>query len=108
MVWPFLVHASAGGFNRAVAVDFWSGMGIAVVALLALASWYMGLKRELIQAGYLARPAEKVDTPLTPESTSSEEDLDRLLRPLAETVLRDLTEQLNAKEGRNSGGGSAS
>ena len=108
MAWPFLVHATAGGFTRAATVDFWSGMGIAVIALLALGSWYIGLKHELVQAGYLTGPEEKADTTMTPASTNPDEDLDRLLRPLAETVLRDLTEQLNAKQRRGSRGGSAS
>lgn len=110
IVWPFAVHAQVGGWTRGTIVDFWSGIGIAVIGLLAFASWYSGLKKELVQRGAIEVRRPEPEAPPTPATTpvNQEEDLDRLLRPLAETVLRDLTEQLAAKEGRTSGEGGIS
>ncbi len=110
MVWPFAVHANVGGWTRGTTIDFWSGIGLAVVGLLALAAWYGALKRELIEAGIIeVRPRQpEPATPSAPTTATPDDDLDRLLRPLAETVLRDLSAQLKAKEqGTGTGGGAS-
>ncbi len=103
-VWPFLVHTNLHGWSHATTAEFWSGIGLAVLGLLTWAGWYGGLRGALVEAGIMASR-----TPQAPEAVQSsapasqDEDLDRLLRPLAETVLRDLTEQLRSKE--HAGGG---
>jgi hypothetical protein len=109
MVWPWAAHAVHGHWTRAASVDFYSGLGITVTGLLGLAGWYGGLRRDLLQQGVLTvRRAAPPPEPAAAPAAAPEDDLDRLLRPLAETVLRDLSEQLAAKEGRHSGGGALS
>lgn len=109
MAWPFAMHANVGGWTRATTTDFWSGMGLALVGLLGVAGWYAGLRQELVRRGFVTIRRATPDAPVaTAPEPSHDEDLDRLLRPLAETVLRDLSTQLAAKEGRVTGGGGAS
>lgn len=84
--------------------EFWSGIGLTAVGLLTWVGWYGGLKAALVDAGIIAPRMPQVPEPSqSAASPTHDEDLDRLLRPLAETVLRDLTEQLAAKE--HAGGG---
>ncbi|MCL5116924.1 MAG: hypothetical protein M1272_07225 [Firmicutes bacterium] len=104
LIWPFAVHTNVGGWTHATTTDFWSGVGTIVIGLLMFLGWYGGLKHELVQRGIVE--VRRVEEPPTPPAAvaAPSEDLDRLLRPLAESVLRDLTEQLAAKEGRSGGG----
>ncbi len=105
IVWPFLVHTNVHGWTHATTTEFWSGVGLAAIGLLTGAGWYGGVKTAMVDMGIIAGR-----TPHTPEPAQSaapsapEEDLDRLLRPLAETVLRDLSAQLAAKEHAGGGG----
>ena len=103
IVWPFLVHTNLHGWNHATTTEFWSGVGVAVVGLLMLAGWYGGLRAALMELGIIAPRTSNAPEPVQAAPASADEDLDRLLRPLAETVLRDLTEQLAAKD--QAGGG---
>ena len=107
IIWPFAAQTT-GGWTKGTTTDFWSGIGIAVIGLVGLAGWLGGLKRDLVQKGFVApRLPSPRETPeaLAPTTT---DDLNRLLRPLAETVLRDLTAKLDSKPGRTDGGGTGS
>lgn len=111
LIWPFIVHASHGSWTKATVTDFWSGVGLALVGLVAFGAWYGALKRDMVQKGLIEMPAKpepsEASTPEASAPSGGDDDLDRLLRPLAESVLRDLTEQLEAKEqSHTSGGGS--
>jgi len=114
LIWPFALHTNVGGWTDATTSDFWSGLGVIVVGLLMLLGWLGGLQQELIRAGVIeVRRREPVAAPAAPPQggmpqygapSAANSDLDQLLRPLAETVLRDLSAQLAAKEGRGGGG----
>lgn len=111
LIWPFALHTNVGGWTHATMSDFWSGIGLVVLGLISLMAWYGGLRKELVSLGVMEEKSKAVDAS-RPEEFSvprgNDDNLDQLLRPLAETVLRDLTEQLAAKEGHRSGGGNAS
>ncbi len=105
LIWPFVVHAgTTGPWTTAVLTDFWSGVGLTVVGLASLGAWYGGLKRDLVEKGLVKAPVAAPPDE-TPAAGPAQDDLDRLLRPLAESVLRDLTEQLAEKQRRGDGGG---
>ncbi|PSR22877.1 MAG: hypothetical protein C7B45_05265 [Sulfobacillus acidophilus] len=107
LIWPFAIHTNTGGWTHATTADFWSGVGIAVIGLISAATWFSGLRQDLIAQGLVAVkqrqsvPAGESQQPVG----QSDADLDRLLRPLAETVLQDLTRQLANKGNRSNGGG---
>ena len=102
IIWPYTAHANIGGWTRGMTTDFWSGIGIAVIGLMGLAAWMRGLKGELTTKGFLAK---RQPTSVATSQPLADDDLNRLLRPLAETVLRDLTAKLEAKQSRSDGGG---
>lgn len=108
MVWPWTAHALPGHWTRAVYIDFWSGIGLVITGLVGLAGWYGGLRRELVRQGIVADRHSAPDPQPEDTAPAAGEDLDRLLRPLAETVLRDLSEQLAAKQSHSDGGGPVS
>lgn len=102
MLWPFALHTNTGGWTHATTSGFWSGLGVAAIGLLAFAAWYGALRKELVQRELIAWPSDTKPAQATLAESPSD-DLDRLLRPLAESVLRDLTEQLAVKGGRGGG-----
>ncbi|MCY0877665.1 MAG: hypothetical protein OWU84_01790 [Firmicutes bacterium] len=115
LIWPFALHTNVGGWTSATTSDFWSGLGVIVVGLLMVMGWLTGLQQELVRAGVIEvrrrEPATVPPQASAPQAgmpgygtPSANADLDQLLRPLAETVLRDLSAQLAAKEGRGGGG----
>jgi hypothetical protein len=111
LIWPFAIHTNTGGWTHATTTDFWSGVGIAVIGLIGATAWFSGLRQELMARGLVAAKPRNADPAPAPQQPvgNPEADLDRLLRPLAETVLRDLTQQLATKNNRgNSGGGTLS
>lgn len=110
LIWPFAIHTNTGGWTRATTTDFWSGVGIAVIGLISAFAWLSGLRQDLVARGLITvRPRNPIPSPQPQQPvTDSEADLDRLLRPLAETVLRDLTQQLASKDNRGNGGGNLS
>lgn len=104
---PFALHANAGGWNPASTTDLWSGIGLIVIGLITFFAWYKGLRETLIEQGLIKiqRPdAIGAESRAPSSAADSSVELDRLLRPLAESVLRDLTAQLAAKEGSGRGG----
>lgn len=103
MIWPFAAHTNAGGWTHATTTDFWTGVGVVVIGVLMLLGWYGGLKQEMMARGLITVPEPEPEAAPTAPAPAGE-DLDRLLRPLAESVLRDLTQQLAAKDGRPGGG----
>ncbi len=106
MVLPFALHTNAGGWTHTTDTLFWSGVGVVVLGLLAIWGWFSGLSEEMRAQGLIKtpQPAKREETPAAPP----EDNLDAMLRPLAETVLRDLTAQLAAKnEAAHRGGNSA-
>ncbi len=105
IIWPFTTHVHATSWTQAMTTDFWSGIGTTLIGLLGLAGWYAGLKRELVEKGFISQRRPVPAAPPQPLAEATTEDLNRLLRPLAETVLRDLTAKLDSKSGRPDGGG---
>ncbi|NMP23297.1 hypothetical protein [Sulfobacillus harzensis] len=95
LVLPFALHTNAGGWTHTTDTLFWSGIGVAVIGLLSLWGWLGGLRKEMVDRGLVKAPAptQQEETPAAPPA----DNLDAMLRPLAETVLRDLTAQLAAK-----------
>lgn len=106
LLWPFAVHTNVSGWTDATTTEFWTGIGVAVVGLIMLWGWYGGLRKELLEIGIIRPRPKPQRAPEEPTATpeAPHDDLDRLLRPLAETVLRDLTEQLQQKEANRGGG----
>lgn len=81
-------------WDAATTTDFFDGLGIAILAVLALAVAILGLVSALTGLGALTprrrRPAPRADTPAAsgaPAGTSDE--LTALLRPLVEALARD-------------------
>lgn len=108
MIWPWAIHTVHGSWTRGTSTDFWSGMGLALVGLAGFGGWYAGLRQELIQRSLVApRQAAPANPPPADDvaAATPAEDLDRLLRPLAESVLQNLSEQLASKDARQSEGG---
>ncbi|MCL4351069.1 MAG: hypothetical protein M1318_00230 [Firmicutes bacterium] len=109
LLWPFALGMAHGPWSKAVYSDVWSGVGVVVIALLGLGSWLMALRQEMRKRGLIqaietksaSRPkAVSQSSPAPGAVSDSGADLDSLLKPLAESVLRDLTRQLQNKEER--------
>ena len=107
MILPFAMHVNLGGaWHTATYTDFWSGIGLIVVTLIMAGTWLWALRAELIRRGVIRLPktapkksASQTDSSPSPEShPRSDAEWDELLRPLAEAVLLDLSDQLNRKE----------
>lgn len=113
IVWPFALHWNhGGGWTLATQVDVWSGVGVVVVSLVGLWGWYRGVQIELVERGIVRVPepegAHATEDQTEPArealpyhpTTETDQNLEELLRPLAESVLRDLSQQLNRKDER--------
>ncbi|HBQ95887.1 MAG: hypothetical protein M1294_11325 [Firmicutes bacterium] len=110
MILPFAMHVNHGGaWRTATYLDFWSGIGMIVITLIMTGAWLWALRAELIRRGIISRPEPAASRKPAPGQGSasfeesrgrSDAEWDELLRPLAEAVLLDLSEQLNHKESR--------
>ena len=108
LLWPFALGMTHGTWSKAGYTDFWSGVGVVVIALLGLGSWLGALRREMRKCGLIqatekkpaSRPKPVAQLSAPGVTTDSGTDLDTLLKPLAESVLRDLTRQLQNKDER--------
>jgi hypothetical protein len=111
MILPFAMHVNFGAtWRTATYTDFWSGIGLIVLTLIMAGSWLWALRLELVRRGIIRipervsaqdKPSSGTDSSLSDSHPRNDSEWDDLLRPLAEAVLLDLSEQLNHKESRH-------
>ncbi|MFI7454706.1 hypothetical protein ACIBQX_45040 [Nonomuraea sp. NPDC049714] len=104
MIAPFALGTQPenASWTSATTSQFWTGLGVAVVALAGVAAFVIAIRDELVTRGLVeARKPEPAPTPPpaapSPETSSSE--LATLLAPLVEA----LREDLNHRPGRRNG-----
>ncbi len=93
MVGPFALHLNSGGhWVTATESMFWSGVGIIVVALVAMMMWQRELAQAIMEAeeNLHPTPVEAPAVSAEAESVSSEAQWETELAKLAEAVLQDL------------------
>lgn len=105
--WMWGLVTGGGAWGGAATTLFWTGIGIAVLALVGLYAWWQGLRQELVQRGVIAEPAREAPeeprpAPVT-RTPAAESDLDVELRRLADAVLRDLSNRLRDTQNRREG-----
>jgi hypothetical protein len=90
---PFLLGYQPDGaeWADATVADFWAGLGLAVLALIALGVLTAGLLGALTARGALTRRPGRVEqaAPAAPAAAAPADDLTNLLRPLVEALNRD-------------------
>ncbi len=108
LVWPFALHTNQGGWSAGTTSDFWSGLGIIIIGILTGLGWYTALQQEMVRRGIIEIRREQPPSPPEPKkpapSPGKPDDMDIVVRQLAETVLRDLSTQLETKDRRRGGG----
>lgn len=102
LILPFALHTNVHGWTDTTSTLFWSGVGVAVVGLLGVWGWFSGLRDEMVARGLVEKRAPSDDER---PAAQPADDLDAMLRPLAETILRDLTTQMAAQQDATSRGG---
>lgn len=109
MVLPFGLHYSpSGSWNTATETSFWDGLGLVVLGLVGVGATVSALGQELAARGLAARrerersapaPRPVAERPARPVAgDGASQDMDQMLRVLAESVLRDLAQQVQASE----------
>jgi hypothetical protein len=109
MVLPFGLHFSpAGSWNTATETSFWDGLGLVVLGLAGIGVTASSITQELAARGLIARRERERSVP-APRSVAerparavagdgASQDMDQMLRVLAESVLRDLAQQVQSSE----------
>jgi hypothetical protein len=104
MIAPFALGAQPenASWTSATTSQFWTGLGVAVVALAGVAAFVIAIRDELVTRGLVeARKPEPEPTPppAVPSAETSSSELATLLAPLVEA----LREDLNHRPGRRNG-----
>ncbi len=112
MAAPFALGFQVDGdWIKATKIDFWTGIGVAVVALLGLLLFIASLRSELKAAGIIREkpapaalaeaPAPARDQPEIPAQVSGNGDeFDRAIASLAATLAADLAERRKMTAGQ--------
>jgi len=98
MLWPFArLPVPQGAWGALRLTDFWTGVGIVVVGFGTAWAWWSALVTDMIRQGYRVRRSNP-EVGAQPDPIAPADDWEQWLRPLAESVLRDLEQQLAQKE----------
>jgi type VI protein secretion system component VasK len=105
--WMWGLVRSGSAWDGAATTLFWTGIGLAVLALVGLYAWWQGLRQELVQRGLLAEPVREAPEEPRPapvaRTAPPDSELDAELRRLADAVLRDLSNRLRDTPNRREG-----
>ena len=102
MIAPFALGAQPenASWTSATASQFWTGLGVAVVALAGVAAFVTAIRDELVTRGLVeVRKPEPTPPPAVPSPETSSSELATLLAPLVEA----LREDLNHRPARRNG-----
>lgn len=105
--WTYVLNVSGHPWSNATETFFWSGLGMAVITLLALIFWITALRHRWA----MPEPVAQVDgaprqeprgnsqtaSPTQPAPTSDEDLWEQELRQLAQEVLHDISGHQDVK-----------
>ena len=94
------------GWVDATKVDFWSGIGLILLSVVGLVMFILALAAELKSRGIIESKEEQGPQEEEPEAAeepaSQQTDVEQVLLPLVNAMLKDMQDQQQRREGESS------